>query len=434
MTRLLIKAVSFAALISCSLISPVSFADIEEIDEIIAIVNDDVIMRSEMDAKTREVIRNLQKKGASVPPQGLLQKQVLDRLILNRLQLEVAERAGIHVDNSTINRYIQRLAKNSGISVEKFQTILERDGYNFAAFRENLRKEITIRQVQNRQLASRLKVSDREVKRYLAKQAVSGGRSAFHLAHIYIASPEAASPDELNTLELKANGILAELRKGTDFSELAIAYSNSPQALEGGDLGWRAAEQVPSLFVDAASKLERDEVSEVLKAPSGFHIIKMLDYKGETKHVVSQIKAQHILIKTNDLVSDDDAITRLEQLRERIITGKEDFASLAQVHSDDKATSTKGGDLGWVGPGELVPAFEKELKALKDGEVSDIFRTPFGWHVLQVLGRRDHDSTDEVRLSQAKVALKKAKLEREKLLFLRRLRDEAYVEYQVDKY
>ncbi|MBT5230681.1 MAG: molecular chaperone SurA, partial [Methylococcales bacterium] len=314
MTRLLIKAVSFAALISCSLISPVSFADIEEIDEIIAIVNDDVIMRSEMDAKTREVIRNLQKKGASVPPQGLLQKQVLDRLILNRLQLEVAERAGIHVDNSTINRYIQRLAKNSGISVEKFQTILERDGYNFAAFRENLRKEITIRQVQNRQLASRLKVSDREVKRYLAKQAVSGGRSAFHLAHIYIASPEAASPDELNTLELKANGILAELRKGTDFSELAIAYSNSPQALEGGDLGWRAAEQVPSLFVDAASKLERDEVSEVLKAPSGFHIIKMLDYKGETKHVVSQIKAQHILIKTNDLVSDDDAITRLEQL------------------------------------------------------------------------------------------------------------------------
>jgi len=416
-----------------ALLTPVSFADIEDLDEIIAIVNEDVIMRSELESKTRQILGQLKKKGTKIPPLGLLQKQVLDRLILSRLQLEVAERTGIHVDDNTINRYIQRLAKGANLSLSEFKAILEKDGYSFESFRDNLRKEITIKQVQNRQLASRLTVTDREVKRYLSKQKGNTGRSAFHIAHIYIAVPESATPDEITRLQQKADGILAELNSGTDFSELAVAYSDAPQALEGGDLGWRSADQVPTLFAEIANTLERTGLSPVIKASSGFHIIQLIDYKGVDKHIIKQTKAQHILIKTSDLVSDDDAITRLTQLRTRILNG-ERFAALAQVHSDDKATSVKGGDLGWVNPGDLVPTFEQQLDQLEQQELSEIFRTPFGWHIVRVLDRRNHDSTEEVQTAKAKEAIKRTKLEHERLLFLRRLRDEAYVEYQVDKY
>lgn len=406
----------------------------DPLDSIVAVVNNDVIMRSELTRQVRQVSAQMEQQGARTPPADVLERQVLERLILVKLQVQQAESTGIRVDDETLNQAIGRIAQENGVSINEFRDILERDGFDFVAFREDIRQEIVMTRLRQREIDNLVTVSDREIENYLATQSSQGGAEAeYRVAHILVASPEAASPEELEATERKANDILRELQEGADFQQTAMARSDGQQALQGGDLGWRRASQLPTLFAERVGRMSDGELSELIPSPSGFHIIKLVATRsggGGEAALVRQTHAQHILVRASEVVSGDDARTRLEQLKLRI-DGGADFAELARSHSDDRATSVNGGDLGWVSPGDLVPEFEKVMDALGPGEVSTPFESQFGWHIVRVLERRSVDSTEEVRRAQAKDAIRARKIDEEREAWLRRLRDEAYVEYRV---
>lgn len=404
-----------------------------ELDRILAVVNDDIIMRSELDTAMRTIAQQLEQQGRPVPPASILERQVLERLIIMRLQLQLANSTGIRVDDETLNRTIQNIAAQNGLSLSAFRDVLERDGFSFAKFREDVRNEIIISRLQQRQVLNRIAVSEQEVDNFLSNQEAQGRQSTrYRLAHILIAVPEGASPEQIQEARAKAQQVHDELLAGADFAAKAAAVSAGQQALEGGDLGWREAGQIPTLFVDTVLKMKPGEISAPIRSPSGFHIVKLVDVQDSAeKHIITQTHARHILIRPNEVVSVADARLRLEQLRERILAGA-DFAALARAHSDDSGSAVKGGDLGWVNPGTMVPRFEEAMNQLEPGMVSEPFETEFGWHIVQVLARREHDSTEEFNRSRARELIRQRKAEEELELWLRRLRDEAYVEYRLE--
>lgn len=405
---------------------------ITPVDRIVAVVNDDVITQSDLDLQIRTVTQQLRQQNAEIPPDDVLQKQVLERVIVRQLQLQMAESTGIRVDDDTLNRALETIAKQNNLSLSEFREVLARDGFDFATFREDIRKEIIISRLRQRQVANRITVTEQEVDNFLATQQVQGSPAAaeeYHIAQILISLPEAPSPEQIQTAQAKAQQVLDKLRAGEDFKQIAMALSEDPQALEGGVLGWRSAGQLPSLFTDIVTKMNPGDISDLIRSPSGFHIIKLIEKRGETGHLVKQTQARHILIRTNEITSDQDAQTRLEQLRQRVVGG-EDFATLARSHSEDATTAVNGGSLGWVNPGDLVPLFEEAMNSLEPGQVSEPFQTQFGWHIVQVVERRDHDNTDEMKRSQAREAIRQRKTEEELQAWLRSLRDEAYVEYK----
>jgi len=405
----------------------------EELDAIVAVVNDDILMRSELEAEMRSIEARLEAKGTPLPPRSVLARQVLEKLISNRLQLQAAKRAGIRVDDATLNRALQRIAKRNGLTLGQLRETLEQEGMDFKTFREDTRRQILLARLRNQAVINKINVTDSEIENLLKRQNNGGnGRSAVHLRHILIAVPEGASPEEVETKRQKAEKLVTELRDGADFAQLALMHSDSRQALNGGDLGWLKMSQVPTLFVGGVQEMEPGTVSDPIRSASGFHIIKVEAFKGAPKAIITQTHARHILIKTNELVSDEDARTRLQQLRDRILAG-EDFSQLARSHSDDTGSAIRGGDLGWVNPGDLVPAFERQMKALRPGEISEPFRTRFGWHTVQVLERRERDNTAEALKSKAKEAIRQRKAEEATQLWLRRLRDEAYVEIRLEE-
>ncbi len=400
------------------------------VDRIVAVVDDGVILQSELDEMLDTVKRQLHQQDTQLPPDNVLRKQVLERLIMMRLQLQYAERTGIRIDEEKLNAALTNIAQQNKMSLGDFRLALEREGYNFAHFRENIRDQMIIAQLQQRQVNSLVTVSDQEVDNFLANAKLQGGvGDEYHLAHILIALPEGASTAQVEAAHDKAQRVLDELRGGADFQKMAVSVSDGQQALEGGDLGWRSPAQIPSLFVDMVTHMKPGQVSDLVRSPSGFHIIKLIDHRGMDSHSVQQTHVRHILIRTNDLISDDDAKSRLEQLKQRL-EGGDDFASLARAHSDDAVSAAKGGDLGWVSPGELDPQFEEVMNGLAPGKISAPFRTQFGWHLVQVLGRRTHDDTKEFRHNMAREMIRKRKAEEEIDIWLRRLRDEAYVEYR----
>lgn len=402
-----------------------------EIDGIVAIVNDVVITRSELEDQVRTIKQQLRQQNTPAPISAVLQKQVLERLITNRLQLQLAASTGIRVDDDTLNRTINRIAEQNKLSLTEFRDVLEKDGFSFDKFREDIRGEITITRLRQRQVDSRITVTDQEVSQFLAAQARQGkSDDEYRLGHILIALPEAAAPEQIQAARQKAGQVLDKLRGGADFKETAIAVSDSRQALEGGDLGWRSAAQLPSLFAPLVPGMKKGDLSDIIRSPGGFHIITLLDYRGGKRHTVTQTLARHILIRTNELLTDDDASMRLEQLAQRIKKG-EDFAELARASSDDKGSAVNGGSLGWVGPGDTVPAFEQVMNNLPLGQVSGPFKSEFGWHIMQAQERREHDNTEAYNRSQAQEAIRSRKIEEEYQNWLRRLRDEAYVEYRL---
>ncbi len=402
------------------------------INRIVAVVNDDIITHSELDNEMVSISAELQKKDTQLPPRAILEKQVLERLIVERLQLQLAENSGIRIDDTALNSKLQELAKANGVTLTQFRSVLERDGYDYARFREDLRKELVINQLRRQMVGSRLKVSDQEVENLLANlEASDQGDVQYHLAHILIAVPEAASPEQIQAAQQHAGQVLASLAGGADFSRTAIAESNGQTALDGGDIGWRSLGQMPTLFVEPLKSLQPGEISKLIRSPSGFHIIKLIEQRGGERYVVKQTRVRHILLKPDALHSDEETRVRLQQLEQRI-RGGEDFAALAKSNSQDTLSAAKGGDLSWVNPGELVPEFEEAMNKLQPGQLSQPFKSQFGWHILEVLERREHDSTAEYKRSKAIKLIRSRKSDEQLLLWLRRLRDEAYVEYRLD--
>ena len=400
------------------------------LNRIVAIVNDDVIVSSELEDAIVEIIRQLQQKGTAVPDRPVLVKQVLERLVVDALQLQIATNNGISIDDSMLNNEVQALAKENGVTLTEFREILQRDGYSYTKFREDLRKQLLIQQVRRQMVSSRIKVNDQEVDNLLATLKASGqGDIEYHLSHILIAIPEAASPDVIQQAGQRANDILERLRNGADFTDIAIAESDGQTALEGGDIGWRELGQIPSLFVETVKTLQVGDVSEIIRSSGGFHIVKLIDKRGEERHIVQQTKVRHILLKPDEVNTDEEVRVRIEQLEIRL-RGGEDFATLARANSEDTLSAANGGDLGWVNQGDTVPGFEDAMNRLEPGEISSPVKSQFGWHLIQVQERRSHDSTEEYERSKVRGLIRSRKYTEELFLWLRRLRDESYVEYR----
>jgi peptidyl-prolyl cis-trans isomerase SurA len=405
----------------------------QSLNSIVAVVNDDIILSSELDNATRSVVKQLEEKGTPLPEKSVLEKEVLDKLIMESLQLQLAASNGITIDDSQLNTEIKELAENNGVSLTEFRNILERDGYSYQAFREDLRKQLTIMQVRRMMVASTIKVNDQEIDNLLATLKSSGqGGVEYHLGHILIAIPEAASPGEIQATKARAENTLQRLRGGADFAEVALVTSDSQTALEGGDLGWRNLGQLPSMFLDTVKGMQVGDISDLIRSSGSFHIIKLLGKRGDERHFVEQTRVRHILIKTDEVNTDEDVQTRIRQLELRL-RGGEDFATLALANSQDTLSAARGGDLGWINQGDTVPEFEEAMNSLAPGEISQPVKTEFGWHLIQVQERRTHDSTEEYERTKVRDLIRSKKYEEELFLWLRRLRDESYVEYRIDE-
>ena len=402
------------------------------LDRVVVVVNDEAITQWDVNEARRVLLSQLKASKITPPPNDVLDKQVLERLIVQRAVLQYAKETGIRVDDTTVERTILRIAEENKLSPDEFRKVLEREGIPYSNYREDIRKQIIIQRVREREVDSKVSVSDGEVDNYLATLASqAGGEDEYQLSHIYIGVPEQASPDVVEASRRRAEQALAEIKSGKDFAQVAAAYSAAPDASSGGDLGWRTRARLPSVFADLVQKMKPGEVSNVLRSASGFHIVKLVSERNRNQPtVVEQTHARHILIKVNEQTSEADAKARIERLRERIVAGAA-FDEIARANSED-TSSAKGGDLGWLSPGDTVPDFEHAMDKLAVNEVSQPVRTPFGWHLIQVLGRRKQDVTVERRREQARQAIRQRKSDEQFEEFVRQLRDRTYVEYKTD--
>lgn len=403
------------------------------IDRIVAVVNKEAITQHELDERVDRVTKDLERRGTSLPNREEVERQVLERLIVEKVQLQLARDSGLRVDDLDLDRTVARVAEGNRMSLSEFRQVLERDGIGFDKFREELRGEILINRLRERDVISRITVSEGEIENLLQEQGErKGAGTEYNIAHILVRVPEQASPEQLDARRARAEEAMKQLRAGTDFAKVAAVYSDAPDALQGGDMGWRSQDRLPELFVEALAKLKPGEVSNVLRSPAGFHVLRLAALRGTgAPLLVEQSHVRHILVRTNELVSEDDARRKLTLLRERIVNGG-DFAELARLNSDDGSAS-RGGDLGWVYPGDTVPEFERALSELKPMEVSQPVKTGFGWHLIQVLERRTSDVPSERRRLEARKALLDRKGDEAYQEWLRQLRDRAYVELRLDE-
>ncbi len=401
------------------------------LDRIAAVVNDGVVLNSDLDEQIAVISERLQQQKLELPAQNVLRQQVLERLVVQEIQVQHADRAGIKVPDEALNSALQEVAQRNGIALSQLPEALSQQGVDYASYREEMRRELTLGMLRQRDVLQRISVTPREIDQFLDKQAKTPSeRNEYNVSHILIAVPETAAPDQIDQAGKKAQDIAQRAKAGEDFAKLAVANSNSQTALEGGALGWRKGSELPTFLTDLIVKLKPGEVSEPLRTPTGFHIIKLLDVRNqEAKAIVDQIHVRHILMKTNEIADDATVRQKLSQLRDRIVKG-EDFAGLATTTSEDPGSQSLGGDLGWTGPGTFVPEFEQAVAGLKDNDISEPFHTQYGWHIVQMLGHRRIDNTDEVRRHEASEAIRASKADEETELWLRRLRDEAYVEYK----
>jgi len=416
-------------------VSAASAQGVSLLDRIVAVVNKEVVTLSELNDTIATAERQLRRANTRPPPREVLERQMLEKLILDKAQLQLARERGIRVDEVQLDRAVQRVAGNNRMTLAAFRQALESDGVPFEGFREDLRAQITLSRLREREVDDKIQVSDTEIDLFLEEmKARPGEGSEYNLAHILVRVPEQASPERVEEARAKAAKALAEARAGEDFSRLAAAYSDAPDAMRGGAIGWRAHERLPELFSSALAKMNAGEVSELLRSPAGFHLLKLVDRRGiaVANAPVAQTRLRHILVRTSEAVSESEARRRLEDLRSRIASGAADFAEMARVHSDD-ATAARGGELDWVYSGDTVPDFERAYQELKVGEVSEPVRTPFGYHLIQVLERRSADVSPERRRLQARMALRERKSEEAYQEWLRQLRDQIYVELRLEE-
>lgn len=403
------------------------------LDRIVAIVNKEVITLSELNDAVDMAQRELRRQGTPLPERSVLEHQMLERLILEKAQLQLAHSSGLRVDELQLDRAVQRIAENNKMALADFRKALEGDGVSFDSWREQVRNQMLLTRLRQREVDDKVQVSDSELDLFLEQMKNRPEAVDYNLAHILIRVPDQASPERIEAARERAEKVLAEARAGRDFASLAASYSDAPDALQGGALGWRNEDRLPQLFDAALAKMRPGDVSPVLRSPAGFHIVKLIDRRGAGADdtPVQQTRLRHILIRTSEAVSDADALKRIEQLRERIIHGA-DFAEIARTNSDD-ASAAAGGELGWVYPGDTVPEFERAYQALKIGEISEPVRTPFGYHLIQVEARRTGVASPERRRMQAREALRERKADEAYQEWLRQLRDQTYVELKLDE-
>lgn len=401
------------------------------IDAVRVVVNDDVITRLELAQRMQAVVQQLQKQGTQLPERGILEKQVLERMIMEKLQLQFAQENGVRVDDAQMEGALQRIAQqNKFDSLAAFRAKLEKEGIDFARFREEIRGEIIAVRLREREVDSKLFISDSDIETYLDTQAKQGNKGEqLQLAHILIVVPEQATAENLRSLQRRAEEALQKLRAGAPFAQIAAGYSDARDALQGGQIGWRPANELPSLFADALAAMQPGQLSDILRSPSGFHILKLLDRRNDDAPVfITQTHARHILIKTSELVSENDARDRLQEIKRGIDAGA-DFAEQARLHSED-GSAAQGGELGWISPGETVPEFETAMNALKEKQISGLVKSGFGWHLIQVLERRNADVSEQQKRQQARNAIRAYKSDEAYQDWLRQLRDRAFIDYR----
>jgi len=402
-------------------------------DRIVAVVNDEVITLHELRTRLEAALSQLKRQGTELPPRNVLEQQMLERLIMDRVQLQLAKDTGLRVDDAQLEAALQRIAAGNKMTPADFREALQKDGISFAKFREDLREEITIARIREREVENKITVSESEIDNYLSGDIAKGaGDEEFEVAHILLRSPESASPEQIQALKKKADQVLDRLARGEDFAQLAAAYSDAPDGLQGGALGRRPLERLPAIFAEAVGKLKTGEVAPLLRSANGFHIVKLLKKSGGgALPAVQQTHARHILIKVNELVSEADARRKLAGLYDRIRHG-EKFAELAKLFSQDGAAS-KGGDLGWLYPGDTVPEFERAMNALQPNVVSEPVQSPFGFHLIEVLERRVQDVSADRQRAAARQVLRERKMDEAYQDWLRQARDRAYVELRLEE-
>jgi peptidyl-prolyl cis-trans isomerase SurA len=395
-------------------------------------VNDGIVLQSQLDNQSRLITDRLRDQGTQLPPPDVIRQQVLERLVLQEIQYQRAQRLGVQVPDEMLNEALRDVARRNGIPFEQMPLALQAQGLDYATYRDEMRREITLSLLRQRDVFPRIYVSPRELEQALERQAGQADANAeFDVSHILLSLPESATADQIAKVEQLARDIHARAKGGEDFGQLALAYSNAQSALERGKLGWRRMGQLPQFIADLVQSMQAGDVSEPVRTPTGFHLVRLDGTRGGDSGpmLVEQMHVRHILMRPNEVQDDATTRQRLAAIRDRILAG-EDFAALASVTSEDPGSATRGGDLGWNSPGTFDPQFEEVMAALAENEISEPFRTQFGWHIVQMLGKRTHDQSDEVRRQRALTALRESKVDEETELWLRRLRDEAYVEYR----
>ncbi|MEJ2140233.1 MAG: peptidylprolyl isomerase [Gammaproteobacteria bacterium] len=401
------------------------------LDGIAALVNDGVVLDSELQDQTMLIVQRLRAEGTPLPPQDVLVQQVLENLVVSQIQLQRAEREGIVVPDEILNRALSDIARRNGTTLTELPALLAADGMDYGAYRKEMREQLIMERLRMRDVISRIAITNRELEDYLAREENTSFRNnQYNISHILIALPATTSPDALETARKKAWDIYEQLQNGADFAQLAVTYSNAQTALDGGAMGWRSGEALPSLFADVVPAMEAGAVSEPIRSSSGFNLVKLNDVKGNEPIMEDQVHARHILMTTDEIMDDDIVEQKLIEIRAGILNG-DDFAAVAKAVSDDPGSAVEGGDLGWAGPGMFVGVFEETLNSLEIGEISEPFQSQFGWHIVEVLERRVHDTTDDVLRQRAMMAIRDSKVAEETELWLRQLRDESFVEYRL---
>lgn len=437
------RILSFAAAALCLVAAGPSAAQggkPEEIDRVVAVVNADAITATELGARMRTVERQLRAQNIQMPPEEALRSQVLERMIIDRAQVQLARESGLRIDDAQVDRAVAGIAQQNRLTLPQLRQRLEQDGINFASFREDVRGEILIGRLREREVDQRVVISEADIDALLAEQGpgtgATGQPAEFNLGHILLRVPENASADQIARQRARGEDLLRQIEGGADFGRLAASFSDAPEAMSGGALGWRAADRLPELFVQAIQRLRPGQVGPLIRSPNGFHVLKVLDRRdaGGTKlgsEPVQQTHARHILIRQTELVPEVEALRRLREIRERVINGTARFEDMARQYSSD-ASASRGGDLGWVYEGDTVPEFARAMDELKPGELSEPVRSPFGWHLIQVLERRtDNASPERVRM-QARQMLRERRSDEAYQEWVRQLRDRTYVEYRLE--
>lgn len=407
-------------------------AEVVKLDRIVAIVDQTVITEQELESRIRTITAQLEKQGTELPAENILRKQILERLISDALQLQYAAQTGLKVDDNQLDKTIERIAEQNQMSLTEFSDALSRDGISIHKFRADIRNEITIARLREREVESRVNVSESEIDNFLTTQASSNeSQDEFEISHILIRTPEEGTTEEVQKAKAKVDEVVKALQAGTSFTKVSASFSDAPNALEGGNLGWKSSTQVPTLFLDALKTMQAGDISAPLRSPNGFHILKLTNKRGgNSPLVIEQTHARHILIKLSEVVSEKDGKQKMDNIKERLDNG-EKFEVLARQFSED-GTASNGGDLGWVNPGDTVPQFETAMNALQDNQISGPVRSPFGWHIIQVLERRKQDMSKEAARLKARQEIRARKADEAYQDWVRELRDRAYVELRLE--